>query len=53
MTQGSKIGKAFKIKCGSKYFDTKYGGNPVVIKIEGRIERLDYTPPTFLFQGRS
>lgn len=36
MTQGSKIGKAFKIKCGSKYFDTKYGGNPVVIKIEGK-----------------
>ena len=42
--------RRFKIKCGSKYFQTKYGKDPVIV-LEGE-EALFHNPPTFLFQGR-
>ena len=45
--------KKFRINCGSKYFELKYGQNPV-IEIE---EELDfhnhYKPPAFLYIGRA
>lgn len=43
-------GKKFHIKCGSKYFELKYGDDPI-IEIECE-SHLEYSPPTFLYQGR-
>lgn len=41
-----------KIKCGSKYFDTKYG-NDAAILIECEIDfRKEATPASFLYLGR-
>lgn len=42
--------KKFHIKCGSKYFEAKYGDNPI-IEIECE-SQLAHDPPTFLYQGR-
>ena len=43
-------GKKFCINCSSKYFETKYGSDPIVI-IE-KASALGMNPPTFLYQGR-
>ena len=45
-------GKNFYVKCGSKYFDTKYG-SPTVIKIEEVTDfHRSFNPPSFLYIGR-
>ena len=47
-----KIGKKFLIKCGSKYFDTKYGEKSIIeIRQEIRYQN-EFKPATFLFLGR-
>lgn len=45
-------GKKYRIKCGSKYFEFKYGENPIII-IECEIDfHSEFTPPSFLYLGR-
>jgi hypothetical protein len=49
-----RIGKKFKVNCGSKYFELKYGGSPV-IEIEEEFHVRPWppaSPPVFLYQGR-
>ena len=43
-------GKKFRINCGSRYFELKYGDSPT-IEIEGE-SRLEFNPLAFLYQGR-
>ena len=46
-------GRKFRIKCGSKYFELKYGQNPV-IEIEEELDfHRSYQPPAFLYLGRA
>ena len=51
--EDSKEGRTFRINCGSKYFETKYG-KTATIKIEEELFDFHYhtTPPTFLYMGR-
>ncbi|TET40179.1 MAG: hypothetical protein E3J66_07235 [Dehalococcoidia bacterium] len=45
-------GKKFRINCGSKYFELKYGPNSI-IEIEEELDfHTDFNPPSFLYIGR-
>lgn len=45
-------GKRFHINCGSKYFTSKYGINPV-IEIENEMDiHHSFNPASFLYIGR-
>ena len=44
--------KKFRVKCGSKYFELKYGDSPV-IEIEHELDfHNEFKPPSFLYIGR-
>ena len=46
------VNRSFRIKCGSKYFELKYGGS-AIIKIECELDfHLEFKPPAFLYIGR-
>lgn len=46
-------GKKFRIKCGSKYFETKYGDSPV-IEVECKLDyRREGNMCTFFYIGRA
>ena len=45
-------GKKYRIKCGSKYFELKYGDSPV-IEVECELDfHHEFKPPSFLYIGR-